>query len=42
MGEKDYKVIKEISDSTALIKVIERICYNNQSYEFAPIVGWDP
>ena len=29
------------SDSIALIKVIERICYNYQSHEFAPLSGWD-
>ena len=40
-GEKNFKDIKEKSDSIALIQVIERICYNYQSHEFAPLSGWD-
>ena len=39
-GEKDYKAINEISDSIASINIIERICYNYQSHEFAPLEGW--
>ena len=40
-GEKNYKNIKEKSDSIVLIKVIEHICYNYQSHEFASLSGWD-
>ena len=41
VGEKDYKNIKEKSDSIALIKVIERIYCNYQSHAFAPLSRWD-
>lgn len=39
-GRKDFKSVKEVSKSIALIKIIERICYNYQLYELAPLVGW--
>ena len=40
-GEKDYQTIKEQSDSIGLIKMIERVCYNYQLHEYAPLGGWE-
>ena len=40
-GEKEFSIIKEKSESIPLIKMIERICYNYQSHEFAPLGGWE-
>ena len=40
-GEKVFILIKEKSDSISLINIIERIYYNYQSHECAPLGGWE-
>ena len=39
-GEKEFKNIKETSETIGLIKMIERICCNYQSHEFGPLGVW--
>ena len=38
-GDKDFKAIKEKSDSIGLLKLIEKICDNYQYHEFATLGG---
>ena len=38
---KGFNAIKEKSESINLVNMIECICYNYQSHEFAPLGGWD-
>ena len=40
-GDKDFKAVKDFFDSSRLIKLIEKIYYNYQSQEFAPLSGWE-
>ena len=39
--KKYFSLIKEKSDYIPLIKMIERISYNYQSYDFDPLGGWE-
>jgi len=41
IGQDDFAIIKSPSDSIALMKMLERICYNYQSHECPPLESWD-
>ena len=41
LGDKNFKQIKETSDSIGLFKVIEKVCYNYQSHNFALLGDWE-
>ena len=36
-SDDDFNMIKQNADSVALLKIIERICYNYQPHEYPPL-----
>ena len=40
-ADDTYADVKEKSDSIALIKLLEKICYNYRAHEYTPLGAWD-